>query len=143
MAKDLMQELAGAVETAHKAKATFKNKVRVKEKTKDGKTWEGDVYVFHLLYTTRRTSAPPPNGDSWQLPKPSPKDLNAAEARGKKMKQDFQQTSLQPEKLRKAKLAYAWAGKAPGSRKPKLHTALHEGEVNSAETAVKLAKDAG
>jgi hypothetical protein len=140
MAKDLTQDLQGAVEKAHKAKATFKNKVRVKEKTKDGKVWEGDVYVFHLLYTTRRPAAAPPNGDSWQLPKPSARDLTAAEARGKRMKQDFQQTSLQPEKLRKAKLAYAWAGKAPGSRKPKLHTALHEGEVTSAEQAIRQAK---
>ncbi len=143
MAKDLTQELQGVVEEAHKVKATFKNKVRVKETTKDGSVWEGDVYVFHLLYTTRRPAAAPTTGPGWQLPKPSARDLNAAEARGKKMQQDFQRTSLQPEKLRKAKLAYAWAGKASGGRKPKMYTTLHEGPVTSAEQAVKLALGKG
>lgn len=136
MAKDMTQELLGAVEEAHKVKATFKNKVHVKETTKDGSVWEGDVYVFHLLYTTRRPAINAAS-NGWQLPKPSARDLNAAEARGKKMKQDFQRTSLQPEKLRKAKLAYAWAGKV--ASKQKVFTSLHEGPVTSAEQAVKLA----
>jgi hypothetical protein len=137
MAKDLTQELLSAVEEAHKVKAAFKSKVHTKETTKDGTVWEGDVYVFHLLYATRHPAITKPD-QNWELSKPSAQDLNAAEMLGKKMKQDFQQARTQPEKLRKAKLAYAWVGKVGG--KTKTFSSLHQGPVNSAEAAVKLAE---
>lgn len=139
MANVSIKELQGAIEEQLHAKANYKSKVAVQETQKDGSLWEGDVYVFDLVYTLRPQTSKAEIA-AWKLTPPTSAALDAAVQLGNKMKAEFSRPQEQrPNSLHKAKLAYAWSMAVKGSRTPKIYTLLHRGPVNSAAEAVKAA----
>ena len=138
--KDSVEVLRQTVERVHHSKAKFKEKVFVRERHEDRLVWEGDVYIFELMYDTQHSGATKEQIEGWRLKGPTAKAVKAAEARGQRIREALQKAHVDHgEPLRKAKLAYAWSSHVRGSEKRKFHAVLHRGNVKSPAEAVKLA----
>jgi hypothetical protein len=133
-----VETLRQTVERVHRSKAEFKEKVHVRLMDEGRLTWEGDVFVFDLLYDTRQAGATKEDIEAWKLPGPTAKALKAAEERGQSIREALQKAHADHgEPLRKAKVAYAWTSTAKGKKKPRIHTVAHRGEIKSPVDAVK------
>ena len=138
--KDSIETLRLAVEKNQRSTARFKEKAFVREMQDGRVAWEGDVFSFNLIYDSKHSGATKEQIADWRLAGPSAKGLEAAEARGQKMRKQLESAhSLKPEIKRRAKLAYAWSSPVKGSTKRKVNVVLHEGTVKSPVDAVKAA----
>jgi len=138
--KDSIETLRLAVEKNQRSTARFKEKAFVREMQDGRVAWEGDVFSFDLIYDSKNSGATKEQIAGWTLPGPSAAGLEAAEARGQKMRKQLESAhSLKPEIKRRAKLAYAWSSPVKGSKKRKVNVVLHEGPVKSPVDAVKVA----
>ncbi len=138
--KDSIDVLRQTVERVHHSKAKYKEKVFVRELHDGDLVWEGDVFIFELMYDTQHSGATKEQIEGWRLQGPTAKAVKAAEDRGQRIREALQNAHAEHgEPLRKAKLAYAWSSHVKGSDKRKFHAVLHRGKVKSAADAVKVA----
>ncbi|MEX2144751.1 MAG: hypothetical protein WD740_09150 [Anaerolineales bacterium] len=140
MKEATISELQKAIEGLHKAKAKYKEKIAVQETLPNGSSWEGDVFVFELVYDNKHDSATKEEIAEWRLPGPSATALKAAEDRGLKIRKALQTSHPQNVgPFHKPKLAYAWSTPKKKSTERKFYAILHAGPVKSAADAVKTA----
>lgn len=138
MTQSKQSRLQAAVEGDRNAQARFKEKVTVSEQLSGDLNWKGEVYVFHLAYNVHRNTSSKEAIAQWELSKPSSSALEAAEARGRKIKDDFQSNDgHRSHSMRKAKLAFAWNFDFDGADQDRIYVAVPVGDVKTAADAVK------
>lgn len=138
MKQSKLGRLQEAVEGDRKAQARFKEKVAVREQLSGDLMWKGDVYVFHLAYNIHRNVSSKEAIAQWELDKPSSSALEAAEARGRKIKNDFQSyDDHRSHSMRKAKLAFAWNFDFAGADQDRVYVVVPGGDIKTASDAIK------
>lgn len=142
--RDLAEALRQNVETKLRLKARFKQKFALREPLDGKASWEVDVYSYDLVYDTANSGMSKEDIANWRLAGPSASALEAAEQRGLKIKKILEtKRDHGQEGRRKPKLAYAWTEPVKGSKQPKVHVVLQEGEVKSPADAVRTAMGKG